>query len=145
MSIDEKRLEKILKLIQIIALQCELGIPLIVEGRRDELALKQLGIDGKIFMVKSHGESLLTFLERLNGFKEVIILTDFDKEGDELASLIIDELSRKGIKVNNELRSKLKKLVNSEISSIEGLKCFFERLKSKTFNRRLYTTINVKP
>ncbi|MEM3571973.1 MAG: toprim domain-containing protein [Candidatus Bathyarchaeia archaeon] len=140
MSMDEKRLEKISKLIERMALQCERGIPLIVEGRKDEFTLKQLGVKGKIFMIKSHGESLLTFLEKLNGFKEVIILTDFDKEGNELASLIIDELSRRGIKVNDELRNKLKKLVNSEVSSIEDLKCFFERLKSKTFNRRLYTT-----
>ena len=142
MSINERRLEKISKLIEIIAFQCEHGTPIVVEGRNDKITLKQLGVKGKIFMIKSHGESLLTFLERLNEFKEIILLTDFDKEGNELASLIIDELSRRGIKVNNELRSKLKKLVNSEVRSIEDLKCVFERLKSKTINKRLYCVNN---
>jgi len=142
MSINERRLEKISKLIERIAFQCEHGTPIVVEGRNDKITLKQLGIKGKIFMIKSHGESLLTFLERLNEFKEIILLTDFDKEGNELASLIIDELSRRGIKVNNELRNKLKKLVNSEVRSIEDLKCVFERLKSKTINKRLYCVNN---
>jgi len=138
MSVEERKLEKFSKLIKRIMVQCECGIPIVVEGKNDEFALKQLGIHGKIFAIKSYGESLFNFLDRLNKFKEIILLTDFDKEGNELASLIIDELSKRGIKVNNSIRKQLKGLVNSEIRSIEELKSFSERLKLKTINKRHY-------
>ncbi|MEM2896497.1 MAG: toprim domain-containing protein [Candidatus Bathyarchaeia archaeon] len=139
MPVDEVRLEKFSKLIERVASQCGSGIPILVEGRNDKFTLRQLGVHGKIFEIKSHGENLFAFLDRLlNEIKALILLTDFDEEGDELAFSIIDELSRRGIKVNDRIRKGLKKMVSSEIRSIEDLKGFFERLKSKTINRRPY-------
>src|SRR5216117_732079 len=58
----------------------ESGVPIVVEGRRDEAALSQLGVRGRIYCLKARGESRHDFPERLNGSSEAIPLTDSARE-----------------------------------------------------------------
>src|SRR3989442_14310965 len=62
----------------------ESGVPIIVEGRRDEAAVRELGVRGTIYCVKARGESRHDLLERQNGSSGTILLTDFDREGEKL-------------------------------------------------------------
>ncbi|MEM3514205.1 MAG: hypothetical protein QXQ66_00785 [Candidatus Hadarchaeum sp.] len=102
------------------------GIPIIVEGMDDEKALRALGISGRVRKI-SNGGSLLNFVEGLSGSKEIVILTDFDKAGDELASFIIKHAKRLGVKPISEFRDRLKPLVRRSVKDVEGLAKFLQR------------------
>ena len=113
-----------------------MGVPIIVEGRKDELALRKLGIAGKIHCLKATGESRLRLLERLDGSKRAIILTDFDREGDELESWLFQELSHRGIHPDNRAWWKLRGLAKTEVRSVEELPSFMSALQLRSLGLR---------
>ncbi|MDD5253950.1 MAG: toprim domain-containing protein [Candidatus Nanoarchaeia archaeon] len=86
----------------------------IVEGKNDEKALKEIGIK-KIYAINR--KAIYRVIEDINE-KEVVILTDLDKEGKKIYSMLRTGLQRRGIRINNELRDFLFK---TELRQIEGL------------------------
>ena len=94
------------------------NILIIVEGKKDKRALEELGLTNIITL---YHKPLYKIMEELPA-KEVIILTDFDKEGKKLYGKLRQECLRLGIKVNNKLRNFLIK--EARISHIEGLTTF---------------------
>ena len=63
-------------------------VPVIVEGEKDIEALKKLGVTGLIISLNS-GSSLIDFCDKIaREFKEIIILTDWDRKGGFLCSTI---------------------------------------------------------
>jgi 5S rRNA maturation endonuclease (ribonuclease M5) len=99
------------------------GMPLLVEGNKDIRGLRKLGIDGNFQKISGRG-TLLSLLERLSGFQEVIVLTDFDKTGEKLANFCVKHLKGVGVKPNTEFWEKLRKLVRKDVKDIEGLARF---------------------
>jgi 5S rRNA maturation endonuclease (ribonuclease M5) len=89
-------------------------ILVLVEGIKDKKALEGLGIK-KIKMIQR--KPLYKVIDEINE-KEVVILTDLDKEGKRLYSKLRSALQRKGVKINNEFRNFLFK---TELRQIEGL------------------------
>ncbi|MCF8885238.1 MAG: toprim domain-containing protein [Nitrososphaerota archaeon] len=57
------------------------GVPIIVEGKRDLEALRNIGVKGEIIIFKSLRE-LVDKLRILNA-KRVILLMDMDREGED--------------------------------------------------------------
>lgn len=74
----------------------------IVEGKRDKRALRLFGFT-KIITI-NHG--LYETVEDIKG-KEVIVLTDFDAEGKEIAKKLNVFLQSLGYKVDRETRRKI--------------------------------------
>jgi len=99
-------------------------IPVIVEGRNDKKALRELGIE-HIFTLN---KPLYKIIEELPG-KEVVILTDFDAKGKQLYKKINHECSQRGFRVNNTLRLFL--IRNTTLSHIEGFATFLRNLQEK--------------
>jgi len=99
------------------------GAVVLVEGDDDVRGLKKLGTKGDIRKI-SGGKSLLNFIEGLSGLKEVIILTDFDGAGEELARFCSKHLKSLGVVPVTEPRRRLKELVHKEVHDIEGLSKF---------------------
>ena len=95
-----------------------------VEGADDEGALRKLNVNGRIFRASSSSKTLLNFLENLAGFKQIIILTDFDRAGDKLAKFCTKHLKRLGVRPVIEFREKLKALLRKDVKDIEGLARF---------------------
>ena len=95
--------------------QSEAGVPIIVEGRRDEAALRRLGIAGRVHCLKARGESRHEFLDRLNGTKEAIVLADFDREGKELETWLYKELSQRGVKSDLKLWIRIRSIARTEV------------------------------
>lgn len=95
---------------------------IIVEGKKDKITLKRLGIKDVISISR---KPLYSFIESVN-VKEVIILTDLDRTGKKIYSVLKHHLQAKGVKVDNYFREYLFK--NSKITQIEGL---FRYLKKK--------------
>lgn len=122
--IDEKSLEQVEELLGEIGKLAAEGVPILVEGSDDERALQELSVKGKILRVSSSSKTLLNFLEGLSGFERVVILTDFDRAGDELADFCAKHLQKLGVEPLVDPREKLKSLLHKNVKDVEGLAKF---------------------
>ncbi|HZY48072.1 MAG TPA: toprim domain-containing protein [Candidatus Bathyarchaeia archaeon] len=129
-------MERTIHVIEGLQEQSEAGVPIIVEGRRDEAALRRLGIKGTVLCLKATGETRYRFLERLDGSKKAILLTDFDREGGELRMWLHHELSHRGVHVDNEVWRKLHGLSRTEVRSVEELPSFVRALEIRSLGLR---------
>ena len=103
-------------------------IPIIVEGEKDIEALQKLGLKGTIISVNA-GISLTDFCDRLAGkFKEIIILTDWDRRGGYLCHTIRKNLEGRVI-CNTHYREIFAK--NSKIRTLEGLPSWISTMRVK--------------
>ena len=94
----------------------------IVEGKKDRIALNKFGIGNIIELSK---KPLFQIVEDIaNSSDECIILTDLDKEGKQLYSKLNSNLQRNGVKVNNKFREFLFK--HTKIRQIEGIDTYSE-------------------
>ena len=128
MSAQKRRLEAITALIEVVAEHSSQGIPVIVEGPNDVKTLRKLGISGPIFCAKSRRLGLVDFLDSIAVHSEVIILTDFDREGRALAWRLRTDLSHLRVKANVEIWKQLKALARSEVVGIENIGKYMDRL-----------------
>lgn len=100
------------------------GCILIVEGIKDEKALKTLGLKN---IVRISGKPLIRVADEIvsdirKGSKEVIILTDFDSKGRKMASRLTRLLQAHRIHPNSRLRSEVMKLGWNRIEDMNGLR-----------------------
>src|SRR6266852_8170658 len=127
-----RKMERAARIFQDLQEQSDSGVPIIVEGRRDEAALRKLGVKGTILCLKSTGEPRFRFIERLDGSRRVIVLTDFDREGGELGTWLYQELSHRGIRADNQLWRKIRGLARTEVRSVEELPSFVRALEIRS-------------
>lgn len=104
------------------------GAVIIVEGRRDQESLRALGISGLV-ITASHKPALALAEEVARVHKEIIVLTDWDLKGEEMALQIERYLRCCGSRGDMEIRSRLKKLVKKDIKDVEGLSRYVERMR----------------
>lgn len=123
------KMEESEKIIDELRTQSEGGVPIIVEGRRDEVALRRLGVAGKIHCLKARGESRYEFLDRLDGARGAIVLTDFDREGRKLETWLYKELSQRGVRSDLRIWVRIKSLARAEVRSVEELPSFIRALE----------------
>lgn len=132
-SMDKQKIDKILDLITDLADYSSKGVPILVEGKKDEAALKALGIRGKIIRVRQHRKRLFELAEELTSYKTVIILTDFDQEGEKLADELSRHLHSWGVKTI--MRDKFRSTVSWASRQVEGLNRI-EALRENLNNRQ---------
>ena len=100
------------------------GGAVLVEGKRDALALRGLGYTGQIFTVSilTSGEA---FRQKLRDeFRVVVILTDLDSEGRRLASRYVKFLAQEGVKPSLAQRKRLSEASKGVFLHIENLSRF---------------------
>ena len=103
-------------------------IPIIVEGDKDREALHRLEIVGTIISVNA-GISLTDFCDRLaREYKDIIILTDWDRKGGYLCHTITKNLEGR-VNCNTHYREVFAK--NSMIRTIEGLPSWISTMREK--------------
>jgi len=136
LNAEERRFEAVIELIGDVAAHSRRGVPVIVEGPNDVKTLRKLGITGPIFCAKSRRLGLVDFLDSIATYSEVIILTDFDKEGRALAWRLRRDLSQMRVKVNVEIWKQLKALARSEMVGIENLGKYLDRLAASLLRGR---------
>lgn len=112
------------------------GVPIVVEGRRDLEALRRLGVSGRVFCLKAAGVSRVGFLESLDGFESVVLLTDFDREGGELRLWLYQELSRRGVRADDFAWRRIRALARAEVRSVEELPRFFRSTEARARGQR---------
>ena len=113
--------DEILKEIDKIILEKPL---IIVEGKKDRIALQSLGLRNIITLEKN---ALFEIVEYVVDSKEnCVILTDLDSEGKKLYSFLYKNLQYFGVKVNNRLRLLLFK---SPVRQIEALSNYLDHIR----------------
>ena len=130
---SEKKLEKILKLLERLTTELTKGTPIIVEGRNDVNALHELDLEGDIISAKSSGKSFIDVLGEVErrGKREVILLMDFDRQGKEWTNRLARRLEEMRINPNLLFWRRLLGLVGHDVKDIEGLATYLETLRKK--------------
>ena len=99
----------------------------LVEGPKDEVALKLLGIE-KVYALNK--QPLYVVVEELSLVcSEVILLTDIDVEGDKLFTKLRCDFIASGVKVVVSFREWLSK--NTSVRQVEDLSGYVLNLKKK--------------
>ena len=129
----EKKLEKILRLLERLATELAKGTPIVVEGQNDANALWELDLIGDIISAKSSGKSFLDVLSEIEGRgkREVILLMDFDRYGKKWTNHLARRLEEMRIKPNLLFWKELLSLVGHDIKDIEGLTTYLATLRKK--------------
>lgn len=129
----EVRLERLEKLIQRVSHESEQGGIIVVEGQRDRDSLRMMGVRGTILCLQSSRRNTVGFVEGLQPDRDVIVLTDFDRQGVFLAKRLARNLNSQKIHANLVLWRELRGLTRSDVRSIEELPKFHNRLKNEVF------------
>jgi len=124
---DLEALEELIESLMEASLQ---GAAIIVEGRRDEQALRALGLTGPVIMA-SRRPALDLAEDAARSFSKVVLLTDWDEKGNEMARKIELHLRAAGLRPDLEIRSRLKKLVKKEIKDVESLNFYVDRMREQ--------------
>jgi 5S rRNA maturation endonuclease (ribonuclease M5) len=99
-------------------------LPIIVEGKKDELALRKIGANGEIIKLNT-GQSILNFCEELSRkYSEVIILTDWDSKGAQLFTKLIQNFKFNSVKTVKKFWRDFKRFCSKEVREVEYLTKF---------------------
>jgi 5S rRNA maturation endonuclease (ribonuclease M5) len=120
-DISDKEKDKILELLEELKQD---NILIIVEGANDKKALEFFGLRNIKTLANRTLYRVVEEVEATHKDKEVVILTDLDKEGKSLYSILYTDLTQRGIKVNNKFRNFLSN--DTKLRQIEGLKRYLE-------------------
>lgn len=117
----QEDLEKVLDILN--RLKEEEGV-IIVEGQNDIESLVNLGVKNRIIKVSQRN-----IFDVIDGIKEkeVIVLTDFDKNGSSLFKKYVKELNSSGKKVITLYYKELKKYLKKYIVGIEQIYPFLQK------------------
>ena len=95
---------------------------IIVEGKKDKIALQKFGVKNIIELNKKPIFEIIENISSKN--KECVILTDLDKTGKALYGKLNHGLQQFGVKIDNNFRNFLYK--NTKLRQIEGLTTYME-------------------
>jgi len=120
MEFSEKEMYEIKKFIQHLNSKKESVV--VVEGKRDSIALRKLGFSGKAIEFHSF-KGLVKFSDFVAKYKSVILLLDGDRKGRYLTKRIIDLLDHR-TKIDLLFKKKLNSITKGKIRFIEQLVCY---------------------
>ena len=125
--------EKIAETLDSLREESARGTLILVEGKKDVEALRNLGVEGPVLMVKTGGKSFLDVISELEKTEvsEVVLLLDFDRRGRQGTNRLRHSLESVGIKVNLEFWRALAGSVGKDLQCVEGLTGYLENLRAK--------------
>jgi len=126
-SCDPDSLEEVIKSLLEAS---DRGAVVIVEGLKDRRSLRNLGVKGPIIMV-SQRPTMDLAEEVAREFEDIVVLTDWDTSGEELAQDLEKYLLHTKFHIDLEIRRRLKALVRRDIKDVESLCKFVERVKEE--------------
>lgn len=102
---------------------------IIVEGEKDRKSLRSIGVSSTIYVI-NNGKSVVENSEKLaKRYKKIIIMTDWDRKGGQLAHEFYEQLKLLGVDVSLEERKELSFLCKKYIKDIESL---YEFMRTKS-------------
>jgi 5S rRNA maturation endonuclease (ribonuclease M5) len=88
---------------------------IVVEGKKDKIALLRLGIDSKIFLLNNRKSLIETSEILAQKQHHVILMLDSDPKGLELTKKMKNHLQSQGVKVNTTIGKMLLRVANSQV------------------------------
>ncbi|MFV2040953.1 MAG: toprim domain-containing protein [Candidatus Hydrothermarchaeales archaeon] len=80
--------------------------PVIVEGKMDEKALREIGVTGPVYQVQT-ASSVFEFCEDVaKDHREALLFTDLDAAGKKIGRVVKKYLTDKGVKVDDNIAKK---------------------------------------
>ena len=123
----EKRYDLALRALEASIEENYAGSVILIEGKRDETALRILGFEGPIEKL-NRGWSVEKVVAYLNSnYESCIILMDWDRTGGRLQKKIIDSMTGMEIKISDELRKVLSKAMKPDTRCVEELPSFLRQ------------------
>ena len=114
------------------AAEMNLNIPILVEGKHDVDALREIGFKGHLIKI-NRGVSLDLFAEMIaRNFRKIILLTDFDRKGQSIKARLQVLLSSYGCEINLEFWDFIYR--NYKIKSVEDIPWLMEKVLSEATN-----------
>ncbi|NJE25361.1 hypothetical protein E3E22_01680 [Thermococcus sp. MV5] len=104
---------------------------ILVEGMRDEVALRKLGVGTEI--IKLSRLPLAEIALTASHYHDIMILTDFDRKGEELAKKLTQYLEGYKCRIDVETRKEFKKIAKKYIKGIEDLYGLYLRAENLRF------------
>lgn len=95
---------------------------IVVEGKRDEEALKKLGVSGKMCQFHSF-KGLIKFADSMPKYKNLILLLDSDQKGRYLTKRIISQLQHR-MTIDLSYRKQLTIITKGKIKNVEDLSVY---------------------
>ena len=120
MESSEKEIDDIKKFIKHLNSKNESVV--VVEGKRDSIALRKLGFSGKILEFHSF-KGIVKFSDSVAKYKSIILLLDGDRKGRYLTKRIIEQLEHR-TKIDLTFKKKLVSITKGKIRFIEQLVCY---------------------
>lgn len=128
---DGERLESIIGLIAEIN-ELHGTHVLLVEGLKDVAALEASGVSGDFFCVQSGGGPVKAAEHVWRSGTKAVILTDWDRRGDNLARTLADNLSALGVGFDEGIRRRMAIACRPYCKDVESLDTVIDTLMSHT-------------
>ena len=119
MNIDVHDISKVKDFVK--SLNSRHGI-VVVEGKRDEDALKKLGYAGKICQFHSF-KGLIKFADSMPKYKNLVLLLDSDRKGRYLTKRIISQLQHR-MTIDLSYRKELTAITKGRVKNVEDLSLY---------------------
>ncbi|MEM2063168.1 MAG: hypothetical protein QXJ61_05915, partial [Candidatus Nitrosocaldus sp.] len=117
--INEEEVWQVRKLVEMLNYESSNGAVVLVEGKRDNNALRALGFSGRIVMLNNH-RGLSRVVDSLEHASKIILLLDMDSKGKYLTQRIIAMLTNRK-SVDLFYKKRLMEITRGRIRSIEEL------------------------
>jgi 5S rRNA maturation endonuclease (ribonuclease M5) len=115
---------KVREFIESLNIECKAGAIVIVEGRKDEIALREIGFKGEI-LVYHNFKGIINFVDYVSRKgRKVILLLDRDRNGRSLTSKILKKLDILCPHDSLYYKKKFVKITHGKIMCIENLSNF---------------------
>jgi len=120
----EKRYDLAYRALEEAIEENEAGSVVLVEGRRDEIALRALGFTGPIEKLNRGWpvEKIIAYIDEK--YESCILLMDWDRTGGRLQKKIVESMAGLEINVSDELRQVLSKAMKPDTRCVEDLTSF---------------------
>ena len=120
-------LDEFSNIVEKLARESKQGVPIIVEGKRDEETLRRLGVKGEIILIKS----IRGLRRKLEGrdLRRVILLPDLDGEGEHIMKLVKKSLEGVVKDVDVTYWRKLRIIRRMGLTQIESMHLVFKKLQ----------------
>jgi len=126
-AVDIERAERLREIFEYLK-DINKRIPIIVEGKKDAVALRSLGLIGDIITLHN-GKNLYDFCNDIaDRFHRVVLLLDWDRKGEDLYRILSCHLKGHWEEFSS-FRELLRMLCQKEIKDIEGIPKLLKRLE----------------
>ncbi|MCS7110032.1 MAG: toprim domain-containing protein [Candidatus Caldarchaeum sp.] len=122
-SVDEKFYQEIRKIFDNLVDDSSEDVVVLVEGAKDEKALRMIGVRGKILHASTAEKELMNMPKP----SKIILLFDFDEEGEKALKRMAQSLTAKGYRVDQIYHKKLRVLKRVGVTTVEAMKKFAQR------------------